>query len=124
MDWEDEFVMTARTRVDVVVVSYNSGDRLLGCVEQLARDPAIDVVVVDNASSDDSVAVLSDLPVRIIALERNLGFGGGCNVGWRASSAPHVLFLNPDARVTAGDVLGLADAAERLGAGATAPRIV
>jgi GT2 family glycosyltransferase len=111
-------------RVDVVVVSYNSGDRLRACVELLSSDRAIEVVVVDNASKDDSVAVVGDLPVRVLALDVNLGFGGGCNAGWRSGDAPYVLFLNPDARMGPTDVLQLADVLERTGAGAVGPRIV
>jgi N-acetylglucosaminyl-diphospho-decaprenol L-rhamnosyltransferase len=111
-------------RLDVVVVSYNSGDRLRACVEPLSREQSIQVVVVDNASQDDSVEVVSGLPVTVVPLDRNLGFGGGCNVGWRAVGAPHVLFLNPDARITPEAALQLADVLERTSAGAVAPRIV
>jgi N-acetylglucosaminyl-diphospho-decaprenol L-rhamnosyltransferase len=116
--------MDARKRVDVVVVAYNSGDQLRGCVEELSHDPAIQVVVVDNASSDESVEIVADLEVQVVELEQNLGFGGGCNAGWRTSSSPYVLFLNPDARMSPDDVLRLVDVIERTGAGAVAPRIV
>ena len=54
--------MSVEKRLDVVVVSYNSSDRLRACVELLSREPSIQVVVVDNASQDDSLAVVADLP--------------------------------------------------------------
>jgi N-acetylglucosaminyl-diphospho-decaprenol L-rhamnosyltransferase len=85
--------------VDVVVVSYNSRDRLRGCVEPLMNLKDVFVTVVDNASSDRSLDVVADLPVRTIPAGRNGGFAFGCNLGWRAGSAPYVLFLNPDARI-------------------------
>ena len=111
-------------RVDVVVVSYNSAKWLRGCVEPLSGKPGIEVAVVDNASRDGSVASLSGLPIRVIELERNVGFASGCNVGWRATDSPAVLFLNPDARMQAEDVRSLAAVLERTSAGAVAPRIV
>jgi N-acetylglucosaminyl-diphospho-decaprenol L-rhamnosyltransferase len=111
-------------RVDVIVVSYNSADQLRNCVGPLANESAIHVVVVDNASKDNSVSSVSDLPIRTIALEENLGFGAGCNVGWRAASADYVLFLNPDAQMSPDDVLRLADMLGSTSAGAIAPRIV
>jgi GT2 family glycosyltransferase len=120
--WEK--AMTTEHRVDVVVVTYNSAKWVRGCVEPLVADPSIHVVVVDNASADDSVAAVSRLPVDTIPLDANLGFGAGCNVGWRTGDAPYVLFLNPDAHVEPDDVERLADTLERTGAGAVAPRIV
>ena len=110
--------------MDIVVVSYNSRETLRRCVAPLAHDPRLRVIVVDNASSDDSLGALADLPVERVALDSNGGFGSGCNVGWRRGSSPGVLFLNPDATMSAADVLELADALERTGAGAVAPRIV
>jgi hypothetical protein len=86
-------------RVDVVVVSYNSRGQLRECVEPLFALAGVEVVVVDNASSDGSPDVVADLPVRVVRLEDNRGFAHGCNVGWRAGRAPAVLFLNPDARI-------------------------
>ena len=86
---------TVEPRVDVVVISYNSGVRLRACVEPLSREPSIRVVVVDNASTDDTLSVLEGLPVVVVALDENVGFGGGCNVGWKAASAPLRLFPEP-----------------------------
>jgi N-acetylglucosaminyl-diphospho-decaprenol L-rhamnosyltransferase len=109
--------------VAVVVVSYNSADHLRACVEPLARAEDIHVVVVDNGSTDDSVQRVSDLPVTLIEQD-NLGFGTGCNAGWRAHDAPHVLFLNPDATIEPGAVRRLADAVMQDGVGAVAPKIL
>ena len=43
----------------------------------------VQTFVVDNASTDDSVASIDDLPVDVLALSENRGFGAGCNAGWR-----------------------------------------
>lgn len=113
------------TRVSVVVVSYNSRDRLPACVEPLAGRPWIEVVVVDNASSDGSLASIGDLPVTRIQLDDNRGFAHGCNVGWRAASGDYVLFLNPDAILPALDLAHLAGVLDGdPQVGAVAPKIL
>lgn len=110
--------------VDVVVVSYNNRGELRECVERLAAAENIHVVVVDNASSDGSLEVVADLPIKRIALRRNGGFGHGCNAGWRAGRAAYVLFLNPDARMKADSLERLVAVLETTpGGGAAAPRI-
>lgn len=111
--------------VDVVVVSYNSRDSLRDCVAPLAGLAGVTVIVADNASPDDSLEVVADLPVRRLALPRNGGFSYGCNRGWRAGSSEYVLFLNPDAIVdrAAIDAMCVALDAEPT-VGAVAPRIV
>lgn len=63
--------------VDVVVVSYNSRDDLRARVGPLSSVEDVHVVVVDNASSDGSLEVVVDLPVKRIALGRNGGFAHG-----------------------------------------------
>lgn len=90
---------TTPPHVDVVVVAYNSRDVLRACVEPLVRLPWVNVTVVDNASPDDSVAAVADLPLRIIRAPRNGGFAYGCNIGLAAGRAEFVLFLNPDASI-------------------------
>lgn len=110
--------------VDVVVVSYNSRGELRDCVEPLTRLADVEVIVVDNASSDGSLEVIADLPVERIALPQNGGFGHGCNAGWRAGRSPYVLFLNPDARIDSEALDRLVAVLEgSAGAGAVAPRI-
>ena len=90
---------TAQVIIDVVIVAYNSRITLRACVEPLVGAPWVNVTVVDNASPDDSAAVVADLPIRTIKAPRNGGFAYGCNLGTAAGSGEFVLFLNPDARI-------------------------
>ncbi len=101
---------SAAPEVDVVVVSYNSKAQLRSCVEALSRADGVHVTVVDNASPDRGHETVADLPLTIVESGRNGGFAAGCNLGWRAGSAPVVLFLNPDARITPDAVRSLATA--------------
>jgi GT2 family glycosyltransferase len=86
-------------RVDAVVVSYNSQKHLRDCLEPLTRMKGVRAFVTDNASTDDGVSTIVDLPVELLALSENNGFGAGCNAGWRRGESPYVLFLNPDASI-------------------------
>jgi N-acetylglucosaminyl-diphospho-decaprenol L-rhamnosyltransferase len=67
------------------------------------------VVVVDNASSDGTAQMIRDeFPaVRLIALDRNLGFGGGVNLAADSAEGEHLLLLNPDTLVHEGAVSNL-----------------
>jgi GT2 family glycosyltransferase len=91
--------VTPNVVVDVVIVAYNSRNTLRACVESLVQLPWVTVTVVDNASPDDSAAVVADLPIRIIRAPRNGGFAYGCNLGTAVGTAEFVLLLNPDARI-------------------------
>jgi N-acetylglucosaminyl-diphospho-decaprenol L-rhamnosyltransferase len=94
-------------KVDVVIVSYNSRDRLRGCVEPLLSVDDVHVIVADNASPDRSLEALSGLDVTLVQLDHNGGFASGVNAGTRTGSAPYVLLLNPDARIDADAVQAL-----------------
>jgi N-acetylglucosaminyl-diphospho-decaprenol L-rhamnosyltransferase len=109
--------------ISIVIVSYNSGHILGECLGRLP-DTA-EVIVVDNASSDDSIRVAGNYPVRLLTLPQNVGYGPACNVGARGASGDFVLFLNPDVRLEAGSIAKLAEAAEQYpGAAAFAPRLL
>jgi len=111
--------------VDVVVVTYRSCETVRGSLELLAGKESVRVFVVDNASGDSTLDIVRAFPVEAIALEENRGFAHGCNVGAAAGNAPHVLFLNPDARIAPAAVEALAAAAETdASVGVAAPRIV
>jgi N-acetylglucosaminyl-diphospho-decaprenol L-rhamnosyltransferase len=110
--------------VDAVVVGYNSARHLRGCVEALLARKGTAVLVVDNASSDGTLASIGDLPVTSLPQGWNAGFARGCNVGWRAGTAPHVLFVNPDARIDADSVSALVGVLEaEQDVGLVGPRI-
>jgi GT2 family glycosyltransferase len=111
--------------VDVVVVSFNSRAHLRACIVPLLAADDIRVIVVDNRSPDRSLEAISDLDVLALPQPRNGGFAYGCNAGWRAGSAPYVLFLNPDASIEPAAVRQLARTLERDPAiGLVGPRIV
>jgi GT2 family glycosyltransferase len=99
-------------RVAVVIVSFNSQETLPACLDTLARPAgiALEVVVVDNASTDGSAEVVRSHPsgARLAVNALNLGFACACNLGLRQTSAPLVLFLNPDSMLVAGAIEAMA----------------
>jgi N-acetylglucosaminyl-diphospho-decaprenol L-rhamnosyltransferase len=113
--------------LSVVVVNYNTGPYLEGCLRSAAEaagDARLELVVVDNASTDGSArrAVASNPSVRLIENAENRGFAAAANQGIRATSAPFVFLLNPDAEIAAGTLGGfLKVGRERPSAGAIGP---
>lgn len=84
--------------VTAVIVTHNSATHLRQCLTALA--PAVDeVVVVDNASQDESREIVRQAApdARLIALDANVGFGAANNVAMRSSKSRYFLLVNPDA---------------------------
>jgi len=114
-------------RLAVVVVSFEARETLLAGLLALREQASfpLELVVVDNASTDGSAdAVRARHPEAVVlANGDNVGFARACNQGWRATRAPHVLFLNPDAEVTPGALETLVGLLEsRPAVGAAGPR--
>ena len=88
----------------VVIVNWNSGGRLRSCLQSLPASP--EIVVVDNASADDSLqqARASRVQATFIVNSTNRGLAPAINQGFAATSIPYVLLLNPDVRVTQGSI--------------------
>ena len=74
--------------------------------------PGLGVMVVDNASADDSAAVAEAAGARVIRNGANLGFGAGCNIGMDAAATEFVLLANPDTRLDGEAIARLVAAAD------------
>jgi N-acetylglucosaminyl-diphospho-decaprenol L-rhamnosyltransferase len=119
-------------RVAVVIVTYNSADVLRDCLASLADQSVdlVDVVVVDNASSDKTVAIAAEStapPVRVIDMGRNAGYAAAINAGIAVldiSELDAVLVLNPDCRLASGALRILARALRPPGRGIAVPLLV
>jgi N-acetylglucosaminyl-diphospho-decaprenol L-rhamnosyltransferase len=123
----------------VIIVSYNSAHwlrRALPSVFEHAGDAKLDVIVVDNSSTDGTRELVeSDFPDVRLLTSPNLGFGHANNCAVMSCDAPYVLFLNPDTEIldgTFGELLaamdrqpdvGLAGAIQLGGDGSTGPTV-
>jgi hypothetical protein len=92
--------VAALPEITVVIPHYNGVEILRDCLRSLYDSTALplEVILVDNASSDGSVRMIrAEFPeVHVLSQIRNLGFAGGCNAGIRAAQTPYVLILNND----------------------------
>lgn len=119
----------AHSKVCVTLVTFNSSLYIRRCLESILRQkgPQIEVVVVDNASTDGTRAILGDFRgrIRTIFSDSNLGFAEGQNRAIRASSAEWVLTLNPDVLLEPGFIRHLVEAGESdSGAGAVCGKLL
>jgi len=90
--------------VSIIVINWNGLRWLADCFSSLAKQECqnFEIIFVDNASSDESVAwVKKNYPkTKILINKQNLGFSDANNVGYKAAKGKYVLFLNNDTRVT------------------------
>ncbi len=92
--------MPGSAQATVVVVNWNGAHLLPSCLDALAAQThtSFEVVVVDNASGDDSLDVLARYPaVRVVRNPDNRGFAGGNNSALRSLTTPYAVLLNNDA---------------------------
>jgi GT2 family glycosyltransferase len=108
--------------VSIVIVTYNSAGVIERCLSSVPR--VSDVIVVDNASGDDSAARAKARGAEVIVNRTNIGFGAACNIGASAASAEFILFLNPDAVLAPDALQVLMDAARGHNAAAAGPRLL
>ncbi|HYA17924.1 MAG TPA: glycosyltransferase [Bryobacteraceae bacterium] len=97
--------MPSRAAASLVIPNWNGKDLLErflpSWVAAIASHPGSEIVIVDNGSTDGSAEwVAANYPeVKLVALPKNLGFGGGSNAGFRAAKNDIVVLLNSDMRV-------------------------
>lgn len=103
--------------VSIIIPNWNGAHHLATCLDALRIQSyaRMEVLLVDNASTDDSLELLRrDYPeIRIVALDSNYGFGAGCNAGMRASQGDIVILLNNDTEADPQFVASIVDAFKR-----------
>lgn len=89
--------------LSIIMVNWNTSEMAVHCIasiRQSVRRHAYEIIVIDNASTDDSVRRLQELAgIHLICSTRNLGFARANNLGFQASTGQVLLFLNPDTEV-------------------------
>ena len=116
------------TFISIVIVSFNARTDLVNCLLSLKKHPPSrphEILVVDNASADGSAAAARNIPgIRVIEMERNVGFAAANNAGIRESRGDVLLLLNSDTLVPPGALDALADKLSGTAAAAIAgPRL-
>ena len=85
--------------IGIIIVTYNSGAEIGRCLDA-ARRTGAEIVVIDNASTDATLAEVSRRGVRLIANAENRGFAAAVNQGFIVLNCPYILLLNPDAVIS------------------------
>lgn len=107
-----------RMRVSVLIVSFNTRDYTLACLRSVfryTRQPEVEVIVIDNASIDNSAQLIaSEFPqARLIVSTENLGFAAANNRAAEHARGEYLLLLNPDTLLQDDAVAALCDFADR-----------
>jgi N-acetylglucosaminyl-diphospho-decaprenol L-rhamnosyltransferase len=91
--------------VSVIIVTHNSAAVLPGCLASISRHlTSAEIIVVDNASEDDSVHIATRHPgTRVLQGHGNVGYGSGVNLGAGVAAHQLLLVMNPDATLLAVD---------------------
>jgi GT2 family glycosyltransferase len=105
------FPRTETPEISIVILLFNQSHLTLACLEALLREavcgnsPAFEIVLVDNASSDETADLLRRVDgVHVIRNQRNIGFPRGCNQGAKEARGRLLLLLNNDAVVRPGSI--------------------
>lgn len=87
--------------LSVIIVNYKSQEKLTACVKSLITQETVglnyEIILVENNSGEDLSSLLSLSPrLKLVISPKNLGMGGGNNLGLEAASGEYALILNPD----------------------------
>lgn len=95
--------MRKQKKLDIVIVNWNSGRQLYNCLKSIEKNESFEqivhkIIIVDNASTDDSLAGIETLklPLYVVRNVENKGYAYACNQGANLGQADYILFLNPD----------------------------
>lgn len=114
--------------VSIIILNYNAGQLLIDCVDSILKTdyPSFEIIVVDNASKDQSHQKCKEKFSSIILIENkeNLGYCEGNNVGIRIAGGRFIVILNPDTLVEPDWLTKLVAAYEKHGVGLYQPKFL
>ena len=120
--------MNEKFLISIVVLNYNAGELLLNCINSLKKSTYqnIEILVVDNISSDDSHSKCKkQFPdIKLIQNRKNLGYCGGNNVGIKEAKGEFIVILNPDTIVEENWLDEMFNAFNEFGDGLYQPKII
>ena len=115
-------------KVSIIILNYNAGDLLLNCLNSVFKTSHddIEVIIVDNASIDNSHRKCKEKfeKIKLIENKQNLGYCEGNNVGIRAATGEFIIILNPDTIIAPNCVTELITAYEKYGEALYQPKII
>jgi len=119
---------SSNSLVSIVILNYNAGDLLIDCVQSVLNTSYdnIEVIVVDNASKDQSHIRCKEKfdVIKLIKNKENLGYCEGNNVGLRQVEGEFVVILNPDTIVSPNWITELIKTYKKNGEGLYQPKIL
>lgn len=101
--------------ISIIIVTYNSANSIVACLRSVLvrnRQNACEVIVIDNASHDDTLGLISREfgdAVRTVQMGRNSGFATAVNRGIALAQGDFIMWLNPDAAILSGEFNALVD---------------
>ncbi|MBL76722.1 MAG: glycosyl transferase [Chloroflexi bacterium] len=114
--------------VSIIILNYNAGELLLNCIGSLKKSTYtnLEILVVDNVSSDDSQKKCKEKfpDIKLIQNNENLGYCGGNNVGIKEAKGTFVVILNPDTIIEPNCISELISAYNKFGEGLYQPKIL
>tara|TARA_Y100001936_G_scaffold198335_1_gene199409 strand:- start:2354 stop:3394 length:1041 start_codon:yes stop_codon:yes gene_type:complete len=120
--------MNEKPLVSIIVLNYNAGKLLLDCITSLKKSTYknMEILVVDNISSDDSHTKCKEKfsDIKLIQNNENLGYCGGNNVGIKHANGEFIVILNPDTIVEKKWLEELFIAYNKYGDGLYQPKII
>ncbi|MEQ8856287.1 glycosyltransferase family 2 protein [Gimesia sp.] len=91
--------------ISVIIVNFNSADKLSLCVQSLVDcQQSLEIIIVDNASHDESLKNVqhtfrAQQNILVTENQENMGFAVACNQGARVATGDYLLYLNPDCKI-------------------------
>ena len=120
--------MRESPKLSIIIVNYNSGEYIAKTVNSILNNPPkndFEIIVVDNNSTDNSLSLLREAKnLKIIRLQKNIGFGAANNLGAKAAQGKYLLILNNDTVISEHTIDELLNFYENSDYGAVGPAVL